>query len=161
MALGSTQLPRPGADQISKAAILKSAFALCRSVLVSTESNLIYLASNKSKSISAHCTSVVVKAENAEDVAVLLWYCWEESYMGERRKRLWVHPINEKREKEKTLQNFLQELRCDENTFQNLTRLSLEIFYFIFNLISDKIRRNDANYRRNIAAEQRLFVTLR
>jgi hypothetical protein len=25
-------------------------------------------------------------AEDAEDVAVLLWYCWEESYMGEKRK---------------------------------------------------------------------------
>jgi hypothetical protein len=41
--------------------------------------------------------------------------------MGEKRKRLWVHPINEN-----TLPNILQELRCDENNFQNFTRLSLE-----------------------------------
>jgi hypothetical protein len=99
-------------------------------------------------------------AEDAEDVAVLLWYCWEESYMGEKRKRLWVHPINEKREKENTMQKFLQELRCDENKFQNFTRLSLETFYFIFNLSSDKMRSKYSNYRRSITAEKRLCVTL-
>jgi hypothetical protein len=99
-------------------------------------------------------------AEDAEDVAVLLWYCWEEPYMGEKRKRLWVDPIIEKREKENTLQKFLQELPCDKNTFQNFTRLSLETFDFIVNLISDKIRRKDASYRRRITAEQRLCVTV-
>jgi hypothetical protein len=100
MALGSTQHLRPGENQIIKSAFRKSGFVLYRCVLASTESNLLHLASNKSKSISAHCTSDAVMAENDEDVAVLLWYCWEESYMGEKRKRLWVHPINEKREKE-------------------------------------------------------------
>jgi hypothetical protein len=40
--------------------------------------------------------------EDDEDVAVLLWYCWEKLYMGKKRKRLRVHPINEKREKENT-----------------------------------------------------------
>jgi hypothetical protein len=130
---------RPGADQISKAAFGKSAFDICRSVLASTESNLLHLASNKSKSISAHCTSVVVMAEVDEDVAVLLWYCWEILYMGENRKCLWVHPINEKRGKESTLQNFLQELLCDEKKFQNFTRLSLETFDFIVNLISNSM----------------------
>jgi hypothetical protein len=92
---------------------------------------ICYIASNKSKSISAHCTSVVIMAEDDEDVAVLLWYCWEKLYMGEKRKRFWVHPINEKREKENTLQNFLHKLRYDEKNFQNFTRLSLETFDFI------------------------------
>jgi hypothetical protein len=100
-------------------------------------------------------------AEDAEDVAVLLWYCWEEPYMGEKRKRLWVDPIIEKKEKENSLQNFLQELRCDKHTFQNFTRLFLETFDFIFNLISDKIRSKYSNYKKSITAEQRLFVTLR
>jgi hypothetical protein len=84
-------------------------------------------------------------AEADEDVAVLLWYCWEKLYMGEKRKGLWVHPINEKREKESTLQNFLQELPCDDNNFQNFTILSLETFGFIVNLISDRIRRKYSN----------------
>jgi hypothetical protein len=65
--------------------------------------------------------------------------------MGEKRKRLWVDPIIEKREKENSLQNFLQELRCDENKFQNFTRLSLETFGFIVNLISDRIRSKYSN----------------
>jgi hypothetical protein len=98
---------------------LLRAFALCWSVLASTETNVLLFASNKSKSISAHGISVVVMAEADEDVAVLLWYCWEKIYMGEKRKLLWVHPINEKSEKENTLQNFLHKLRCDENKFQN------------------------------------------
>jgi hypothetical protein len=70
-------------------------------------------------------------AEDDEDVAVLLWYCWEESYMGEKRKRPWVLPIIEKREKENTMQNFLQELRCDETKFQNFTRIFLEILVLL------------------------------
>jgi hypothetical protein len=61
--------------------------------------------------------------------------------MGEKRKRLWMHQINEKRGKKNALQNFLQEMRCDEKKFKNFTRLSLEIFYFIVNLNSDKIRK--------------------
>jgi hypothetical protein len=78
-------------------------------------------------------------AEVDEDVAVLLCYCWEKLYMGEKRKRLWVHPINEKRGKENTLQNSFQELRCDEKKFQNFTRLSLKTFDFIVNLISNSM----------------------
>jgi hypothetical protein len=91
MALGSTQPLRPGADQITKLHFAKEVL-----LYASTESNLLHLTSNKSKSISAHCTSVVVTAEDDEDVALLLWYCWEELYMGEKRKLLWVHPIIEK-----------------------------------------------------------------
>jgi hypothetical protein len=145
MALGSTQPLRPGADQISKAPFCKRGFVLCRIVIASTESNLLHLVSNKSKSISAHCTSIVFMAKKDDDVAVLLWNCWEESYMGEKRKRLWVHPIIEKRENENSLQNFLQELGCNKNKFQNLAILSLETFGFIVNLISDRIRRKYSN----------------
>jgi hypothetical protein len=68
--------------------------------------------------------------------------------MGEKRGSLWVQPINEKREKENTMQCFLQEMRCDENKFKNFTRLSLETSGFIVNVISGKIRRKDANHRR-------------
>jgi hypothetical protein len=89
-----------------------------------------------------------------EDIAVILWYCKEKLYMDEKRKRLCVHPINEKREKEKALQKFLQEMGCDENKFQNFTRESLETSDFIFNLISGKIRRKHTNYRKSITAER-------
>jgi hypothetical protein len=71
-------------------------------------------------------------AEDDEDIAVLLSYCWEKLYVGEKRKRLWVYPINEEREKENTLQNFLQELRSDVKKFQNFTRLSIETFLHHF-----------------------------
>lgn len=94
---------RLGADQSSRAAFGKSAFALSKSVLALGESILLDVAFNTSKALNAKiyklCFSVIMADDN-EDIAVLMWYYWEKLYKGENRKRLWVHPINEKREKE-------------------------------------------------------------
>lgn len=98
-------------------------------------------------------------AANDEEVAVLLW---QFIFAGEDEKtRLWVHRINEKRDRENTLQCFIEELRCDVKKFRNFTRLSTTTFDYILDVISERLRRNDTNYRKSITPEQRLFVTLR
>lgn len=98
-------------------------------------------------------------AADDEEVAVLLW---QFIFAGEDEEtRLWVHRINEKRDRENTLQCFIEELRCDVKKFRNFTRLSTTTFDYILDVISERLRRNDTNYRKSITPEQRLFVTLR
>lgn len=76
-------------------------------------------------------------------------------------KRLWVHPINDRRNKYKTLQNFINELRSDVNKFRNFTRMSVTTFDYVLHLIQDKITKRDTTFRRSIPPSQRLLVTLR
>jgi hypothetical protein len=95
-----------------------------------------------------------------DDVVVVLWHWVEISCAEDQEKRLWVHPINEKRSKENTLQNFINELRSD-NKFRNFTRMSVTTFDYVLNVISDKIRKRDSRFRKSIPPAQRLFVTLR
>jgi hypothetical protein len=98
-----------------------------------------------------------------DDVVVVLWHWMEIACAEDRDRRLWVHPINEKRSKENTLQNFINELWSDGNQFRNFTRMSVTTCYCVLNVISDKIRKHDCRFRKStcIPPTQRLFVTVR
>lgn len=104
--------------------------------------------------------SVFTMAVEDDDV-VVLWHWMEIACAEDQDKRLWVHPINEKRSKENTLQTFINELRSDDNKFRNFTRMSVTTFDYVLNVISDKIRKRDSRFRKSIPPTQRLFVTLR
>lgn len=92
-----------------------------------------------------------------EDVAIVFYYyliCLEEERPV---RKFWTHPINQKR----NLINFLNELREDEKKFFNFTRMSINSFDYLLELISDKIKRQNTNYRRSVTPAERLLITLR
>ena len=72
-----------------------------------------------------------------------------------------LHPINEKRNKENILQNFIKELRSDDDKFRNFTRMSVNTFDYVLNVITDRIRKPDSKFRKSIPPTQKLLVTLR
>lgn len=77
-----------------------------------------------------------------------------------KEREYWVHPINKKREKY-TIQNFINELIVFEDKFYNFVRMSPKTFKFVKKLCEPFLTKVETNLRKPIAAEERLFITLR
>lgn len=93
-----------------------------------------------------------------DDDDVLLWgiaAIVEEEDRAQRR--FWVHPWNEKRD----LCSYIQELRTDENRFKNFTRMSIATFDYLLHIVGEDLTKFSTNWRKPIAPEARLLLTLR
>ena len=102
-----------------------------------------------------------MNTEDEEICAVLVWQWMQIIDLEESDKRMWVHPINRKRDEQNSLKKFVAELKEDETKFRNFTRLSLGTFNHILSMIEHEIRKCDTNLRKSITPEERLLVTLR
>lgn len=78
-----------------------------------------------------------------------------------RRGRVWVHPINERRQQQGAYHNLVQELALDSERHQRYFRLTPVQMEEILNIIGPDISRQHTNFREPIEAKQRLAVTLR
>lgn len=99
----------------------------------------------------------VVMASDDDEVAAAIYYflCLEEENYIHRN--WWVHPLNQKR----NLTGFINELREDPKKFRNFTRISIESFEHVLNLIKFRIQKNNTYFRKSIPPEERLLITLR
>ena len=99
----------------------------------------------------------VVMASDDDEVAAAIYYflCLEEENYIHRN--WWVHPSNQKR----NLTGFINELREDPKKFRNFTRISIESFEHVLNLIKFRIQKNNTYFRKSIPPEERLLITLR
>ncbi len=70
-------------------------------------------------------------------------------------KRMWLRKLFRKRTKNSIL-NIL-----DSEHFKNFTRMSMQDFQFLIDLIGPKIRRQDTCFRQAITVKERLAITLR
>ena len=61
-------------------------------------------------------------------VVPILWSLLLDIEKNEKQKRMWVHPLNEKRTTNNLIKCFLRELRNDDLKFKNFTRISPETF---------------------------------
>jgi len=95
-----------------------------------------------------------------EEVAVCLWYTLQE-LEKKQKKKLWVHPLNQKRITHNVIFSLLCELRADESKFKNYTRVNIDTFDFILQQIQEEIRKQDTHFRKSISPEERLLLTLR
>lgn len=72
-----------------------------------------------------------------------------------------MHEINKKRTENKTIFNFLVELREDELKLKNCPRMNSATFDFLLNDIGEAIDHNTLSFRKSIAPTEKLLVTLR
>lgn len=77
------------------------------------------------------------------------------------RARLWVHPVNERRQQQGAYHNLVQELALDSERHQRYFRMTPGQMDEILNIIGPDITRQHTNFRQPIEARQRLAVTLR
>jgi len=63
-------------------------------------------------------TQTVTKMSSDEEVAVCLWYTLQE-LEKKQKKKLWVHPLNQKRITHNVIFSLLCELRADKSKFKN------------------------------------------
>ena len=75
-----------------------------------------------------------MNTEDEEICAVLVWQWMQIIDLEESDKRMWVHPINRKRDEQNSLKKIVAELKEDETKFRNFTRLSLGTFNHIDNI---------------------------
>jgi hypothetical protein len=76
---------------------------------------------------------------------------------------MWVHPINLKRPEFGIFSHFYPDLLEDEerfNVFFFLFRMNIEQFYRLSQLVGEQIRKQNTNYRRAIAPEERIAMFL-
>lgn len=78
-----------------------------------------------------------------------------------RKKRLWVHDINVNRDSLGEFHHLFKELEKDDVKFRKYFRLNKTQFQEVLSVIEEDIRKNDTNYRKSIAPEERLAVCLR
>jgi len=76
-------------------------------------------------------------------------------------KKLWVHPLNQKRITHNVIVSFICEIRSDEKKFKNYTRVGISTQDYIIQQIGEEIRKEDTNFRRSISPEERLLITLK
>ncbi|KAA0702513.1 hypothetical protein E1301_Tti021315 [Triplophysa tibetana] len=78
-----------------------------------------------------------------------------------RRRRLWVHSINQHPRGYGAYYHLVSELRLDSERHLKYFRMSVEQMNHVLSLIGDNLKRQTTNYRISIEPKQRLAVTLR
>lgn len=85
----------------------------------------------------------------------------ENSGLKIKRKRHWVHAINEERRALGEFHHLYGRLREDEERFWSYFRMSTTTFDYILSLISNRLQRQNTNFRKAIMVEEKLMVTMR
>lgn len=88
---------------------------------------------------------------------VLLLYAMAKS----KKKKLWVHEINKRRDQYGEYHRLCRELETHEDRFFKYFRMSRDCFEEIHDLISQGIIKCTTNWRRPISTRERLVVCLR
>ncbi|KAJ8913488.1 hypothetical protein NQ315_013868 [Exocentrus adspersus] len=96
---------------------------------------------------------------SSDEEEALLFLAMEEDNL--RRKRKWVHKINQERLQYGEFHTLMPELRKDEKRFFIYFRMTVACFDELLHLIENDIRKLDTNYREAISPEERLSIALR
>ncbi|XP_050669788.1 uncharacterized protein LOC126968728 [Leptidea sinapis] len=72
-----------------------------------------------------------------------------------------VHEINKNREQCGEFYNLYEKMRLYPTKFFEYTRMPISTFDYILSKISDKITKEDTNFRKSIIPKEKLFITLR
>ncbi|XDV11211.1 hypothetical protein PO909_000212 [Leuciscus waleckii] len=78
-----------------------------------------------------------------------------------RRKRCWVHPLNQRRRQQGDFYHLVAELRLDSQRHHLYFRMSAEQMDELLSIIGPELTRQSTNYRAAIEPKQRLAVGLR
>ncbi|XP_031342315.1 uncharacterized protein LOC116170224 [Photinus pyralis] len=78
-----------------------------------------------------------------------------------RRNLFWIHPIHTRRPVFGSFNHLFPDLLNDPKKFYNYFRMSPDLFFQLRNLIAERIRKENTNYRAAISPEERLAVFLR
>jgi len=76
-------------------------------------------------------------------------------------RQFWVHPLNQKREKEDLFENFYSSIRKFPQNFFEYYRMSLTSFDELLETIRPHLTKQHTNMRNPICVEQRLSITIR
>lgn len=95
---------------------------------------------------------------NRKKLLALLLY--NRRLKKQKKNRIWVHPLNEKRRK-KGIYRLLNELKKDEKKFFNYFRMSMKYFFELHEKIKNKIQRQNTLFRNCIQPIEMLAITLR
>ncbi|XP_024883031.1 uncharacterized protein LOC112461855 [Temnothorax curvispinosus] len=103
-----------------------------------------------------------------DDIELFYIYHWMAAYILSRRRRnyskrwvnrrWWVRNINKNRNQQGDFNALFQELKDDTEMFFRYTRMSVNVFYLLLELVEPFLRKN--NWRA-LCPEQRLSLTLR
>ncbi|KAL7387534.1 hypothetical protein ABVT39_024972 [Epinephelus coioides] len=77
------------------------------------------------------------------------------------RKRVWVHPINERRQEQGAYHNLVQELRASTERHRKYFRMSADEMDYVLSMTGPDITKMDTNFRSPIKPKQKLAVTLK
>lgn len=97
-----------------------------------------------------------MSSDSDVEVALLLF-----ALAKKRRKRIWVHEINQKRHEHGEYHRLCQELKSHEDRFYTYFKMSQTCFEELHSVIQEKISRLDTNWRRAISSRERLAICLR
>ncbi|XP_069816529.1 uncharacterized protein [Dendropsophus ebraccatus] len=78
-----------------------------------------------------------------------------------RGRQFWVHPINMLREERGHIGQLYEELRQYPEKFYNFTRMPMEAFDKLVDILGPYIQRQNTRMRQAITAKDRLLITLR
>ena len=84
----------------------------------------------------------------------------KNSFLSKKR-RLWVHEINEARSEYGEYHHLMPQLREDEEKFRDYFRMSSSTFDSLLEYIKEDITKQNTNFRNSISAEERLVVAIR
>ncbi|XP_047998378.1 protein ALP1-like [Leguminivora glycinivorella] len=78
-----------------------------------------------------------------------------------RKKRIWVHDINKKREQYGEYHRLCRELESDDDRFFSYFRMSKNSYEELHQLLELQISKKNTNYRASITSRQRLAICIR
>uniref|UniRef100_A0A8C5ET92 Zgc:194221 n=1 Tax=Gouania willdenowi TaxID=441366 RepID=A0A8C5ET92_GOUWI len=99
--------------------------------------------------------------EDPRKIAALYLFLKRNSRQNARRRRSWIHQVNQQRNQLGEFHCLLQELRLDDGRFQRYLRLTVAQFDDLLGRIGPRISRQDTNYRRSISASEQMSICLR
>ena len=91
----------------------------------------------------------------------LAFYMLLQRIRQRRRRRMWVHPINKRRQEFGLFHHLVAELSLDRDRHVQYFRMSPEKMDDLLSLIGPDLTTQSTNFRQSIHPKQRLAVTLR
>jgi hypothetical protein len=82
-------------------------------------------------------------------------------YLVNKKRRYWIHPINEERDNLGEYHRLVQELRLDSQRFNTYCRMSPEIFEKLLQKVGPRIQKQHTKFRQALCSSQKLMITLR
>ncbi|XP_062407581.1 radial spoke head protein 3 homolog isoform X1 [Sardina pilchardus] len=81
--------------------------------------------------------------------------------INRRKKRVWVHELNQRRRQRGAFYQLVAELQFDSELHRKYFRMTPLQMDYILSMIGSELQKQDTNYRKSIEPKQRLAVTLR